>query len=67
MSIPKQDHQATFYDATFLAQDLFDQKDRYDIFRREVLPALQAVREDLCHLYSWITDDLALSQCSWPV
>lgn len=51
MSIPKQDHQATFYDATFLAQDLFDQKDRYDIFRKEVLPALQAVREDLCHLY----------------
>jgi hypothetical protein len=32
MSIPKQDHQATFFDATFLAQDLFDQKDRYDIF-----------------------------------
>jgi len=51
MSIPKQDHQATFYDATFLAQDLFDQKDRYDIFRKEVLPALQAVREDLCQLY----------------
>ncbi len=34
MSIPKQDHQATFYDASFLAQDLFDEKDRYDVFRR---------------------------------
>jgi len=51
MSIPKQDHQATFFDATFLAQDLFDQKDRYDIFRKKVFPALQAVREDLCKLY----------------
>ncbi len=51
MSIPKQDHQATFFDATFLAQDLFDQNDRYDIFRKKVLPVLQAVREDLCQLY----------------
>jgi hypothetical protein len=51
MSIPKQDHQATFFDATFLAQDLFDQNDRYDIFRKKVFPALQAVREDLCQLY----------------
>lgn len=51
MSIPKQDHQATFYDASFLAQDLFDKKDRYDIFRGEVLPALQAIRDDLCQLY----------------
>jgi hypothetical protein len=51
MSIPKQDYQATFFDATFLAQDLFDQKDHYDIFRKTVLPALQAIREDLCQLY----------------
>jgi hypothetical protein len=51
MSIPKQDHQATFFDATFLAQDLFDQNDRYDIFRKKVFPALQAIRNDLCQLY----------------
>ena len=51
MSIPKQDHQTTFYDASFIAHDLFDQKDRYDIFRQQVLPALQAIREDLCQLY----------------
>ncbi|KPK37281.1 MAG: hypothetical protein AMJ65_14970 [Phycisphaerae bacterium SG8_4] len=51
MSIPQQDHQATFYDTSFLAQDLFDAKDRYEIFRREIFPALQATREDLCQLY----------------
>ena len=51
MSIPKQDHQATFYDASFLAYDLFDKNDRYDVFRKRVFPALQAVREDLCQLY----------------
>ena len=51
MSIPKQDHQATFYDASFLAYDLFDKNDCYDVFRKRIFPALQAVREDLCQLY----------------
>ena len=51
MSVPKQDQQATFYDATFLAQDLFGPKDRYEIFRQKVLPALQDMRGDLCQLY----------------
>jgi hypothetical protein len=51
MSVPKQDHQTTFIDANFLAHDLFDEKDRYEIFRREVLPALQTIRSDLCQLY----------------
>ena len=51
MSVPKQDLQATFFDATFLAQDLFKSKDPYEIFRGEVYPALQAMREDLCQLY----------------
>lgn len=53
MSIPRQDHQATFYDASFLAHDLFDSNDRYDVFRKKVLPALQAIRKDLCQLYCW--------------
>jgi len=35
MSIPRQDKQSTFFDATFLAQDLFDPTDRYEIFRRQ--------------------------------
>ena len=51
MSVPEQDLQATFFDATFLAQDLFNAKDRYEIFRREVYPALQAMRQELCQLY----------------
>ena len=53
MSIPKQDHQASFYDATFLAQDLFGPRDRYEIFCQKVLPASQDVRGDLCQLYCW--------------
>jgi len=51
MSIPKQDKQATFFDATFLARNLFDPTDRYEIFRRQVLPALQSYRAELCELY----------------
>ncbi len=51
MSIPKQDHQSTFYDASFLTLDLFKPTDRYEIFRQHVLPALQASRENLCRLY----------------
>lgn len=51
MSIPKQDKQSTFFDATFLAQSLFTDKDRFEIFRKEILPALQAKRNELCQLY----------------
>ena len=51
MSIPKQDHQTTFYDASFLASELFNPTDKYEIFRQRVLPALQASREKLCQLY----------------
>ena len=51
MSIPQQDPQATFLDASFLVQELFNEKDRYAIFRNSVLPALQGIREDLCKLY----------------
>lgn len=51
MSVPNVDHQATFFDVTFLAQDLFGPGDRYEMFRQKALPALQAIREDLCQLY----------------
>lgn len=51
MSVPKQDPQATFYDASFLAQELFKPTDTYEIFRQSVFPALQAARKDLCQLY----------------
>ena len=51
MSVPKQDSQASFFDATFLAQALFDARNPYEIFRREIYPALQAKRDALCQLY----------------
>lgn len=51
MSIPKQDLQATFYDASYLTHELFKASDRYEIFRQKVLPALQASRGALCQLY----------------
>jgi transposase len=51
MSIPKQDPQATFYDASYLAHELFEASDRYEIFRQKVWPALQASRQKLCQLY----------------
>ena len=51
MSVPKPNPQTTFFDATFLAQGLFDAKDPYEIFRRKVYPALQAQRDALCQLY----------------
>jgi hypothetical protein len=45
MSVPKQNPQATFFDASFLAHDLFDSGDRYEMFRQEVYPALQAMHQ----------------------
>jgi len=51
MSVPEQDLQATFFDAGFLAHGLFNSRDPYEIFRREVYPALQAMRQELCQLY----------------
>lgn len=51
MSVPPQDFQGSFFDATFLTRGLFGPKDRYELFRRTILPALQALRPDLCRLY----------------
>jgi len=51
MSVPEQDLQATFFDAGFLAHGLFNSRDPYEIFRREVYPALKAMRQELCQLY----------------
>jgi len=51
MSVPEQDPQATFFDTGFLAHGLFTSRDPYEIFRREVYPALQAMRQALCQLY----------------
>ena len=51
MSLPNHDSQRSFFDVSFLAENLFDGKDPYGLFRREVLPALEAKREELCAMY----------------
>jgi hypothetical protein len=37
---------------SFLAEGLFGPSDSHGLFRREVLPALEAKREDLCQISS---------------
>jgi hypothetical protein len=51
MTLPVRDHQASFFDVSFLAEGLFGPNDSYGLFRKEVLPALEAKREDLCQMY----------------
>ena len=41
MTLPTRDSQRSFFDVSFLAENLFDGKDPYSLFRREVLPALE--------------------------
>jgi hypothetical protein len=51
MSLANRDPQRSFFDVSFLAENLFDGKDPYSLFRREVLPALEAKREQLGAMY----------------
>jgi hypothetical protein len=51
MTLPQHDPQGSFFDVSFLAENLFDGKDRYSLFRREVLPALEAGRKELGTMY----------------
>jgi len=51
MSLPRRDLQRSFFDVSFLAENLFDGKDPYSLFRREVLPALEAKRSELEAMY----------------
>jgi hypothetical protein len=51
MSLPNRDPQRSFFDVSFLAENLFDGKDPYSLFRREVLPALEAKRGELEAMY----------------
>ena len=51
MTLPVRDHQASFFDVSFLAVNLFGPDDPYSLFRKEILPALEAKREDLCRMY----------------
>ena len=51
MTLSARDPQKSFFDVSFLAQNLFDGRDPYSLFRREVLPALEAQRDKLSALY----------------
>ncbi|MEN6338418.1 MAG: transposase [Phycisphaerales bacterium] len=51
MTLSRRDPQRSFFDVSFLAENLFDATDPYSLFRREILPALEAQRETLCAMY----------------
>ncbi len=51
MTLPQRDPQRSCFDVSFLAENLFDGQDTYSLFRREVLPALEARRSELGAMY----------------
>ncbi len=51
MALPHRDPQKSFFDVSFLAENLFDGTDLYSLFRREILAALEAKRAELCAMY----------------
>ncbi len=51
MTLSPRDLQKSFFDVSFLAENLFDGTDPYSLFRREILPALEARREELGAMY----------------
>jgi hypothetical protein len=51
MSVSRHDPQRSFFDVSFLADNLFDGTDPYSLFRRDIFPALQARRSELEAMY----------------
>ncbi len=51
MTLSLRDRQLSFFDVSFLAQNLFDGTDPYSLFRQKVLPALEAQRDKLGAMY----------------
>jgi len=51
MTLSARDPQRSFFDVSFLAENLFAEHDPYELFRRELLPALEAQRPKLGALY----------------
>ncbi len=45
MTLSARDPQRSFFDVSFLAENLFAERDPYELFRREILPTLEAQRE----------------------
>jgi hypothetical protein len=51
MTLSPRDPPRSFFDVSFLAENLFDDRNPYELFRREILPALKAQREPLAAMY----------------
>jgi hypothetical protein len=51
MTVPHHDAQRSFFDVSFLAANLFDARNPYELFRREIRPAVEAQRPQLHGLY----------------
>lgn len=51
MTLSVRDPQRSFFDVSFLAENLFGERDPYELFRREILPALEAQRQKLGAMY----------------
>jgi hypothetical protein len=51
MTLSARDPQRSFFDVSFLAENLFDERNPYELFRREILPAVEAQRQKLGALY----------------
>ncbi len=51
MTLSARDAQRSFFDVSFLAENLFDERNPYDLFRREIRPALEAQRDPLGAMY----------------
>ncbi len=51
MTLSARDPQRSFFEVSFLAENLFDERNPYELFRRKILPALEAQREKLEAMY----------------
>jgi len=51
MSVPKLKTQGSFFDVSFLAEELFDETSEFRLFREKVLPVLRSHREELVGMY----------------
>jgi hypothetical protein len=51
MTLCSRDRQSSFFDVSFLASNLFDEKDPYRLFHQKVWPALEAQRGPLEAMY----------------
>lgn len=51
MTLSARDPQRSFFDVSFLAENLFDERNPYTLFRREILPAVEAQRPKVEAMY----------------